>query len=314
MPSAPPEAAAERFLNDFVASGGRTDQPVGIAVSGGPDSLALLLLAHASLPHLEAATVDHGLRKNGADEARFVADICAELNIPLAILTLGTPARGNISVWARHQRYGALVQWMEDRAVGQLMTAHHADDQLETMIMRLNRGSGVAGLAGVRVRRDGIIRPLLGWRKSELEALVRNSGITPVDDPSNRDDRFDRARLRKALAGAEWLDPVAASQSAAALAEAEAALVWTAEAYENRRCAEQNGIISFDHRNLPRELLRRIVLACLAKINQGLTPRGEELDRLIAGLKAGRIATLAGVKCEGGDFWLFSLAPPRREK
>jgi tRNA(Ile)-lysidine synthase len=311
MPSAPPEAAANRFLNDFLESGGRTDQPVGLAVSGGPDSLALLLLAHATLPQLAVATVDHGLRKNGADEARFVADLCEELGIPIAILTLGPPTRGNVSVWARHQRYGALVQWMEDKGISQLMTAHHADDQLETMIMRLNRGSGVAGLAGVRAKRDGLIRPLLGWRKTELEALVRDAGISPVDDPTNRDDRFDRARLRKALAGADWLDPVAASRSAAALAEAEAALAWTATAYENRRCAEQNGIVSFDHRNLPRELQRRIVLACLAKINQGIEPRGEELDRLIAGLKAGRIATLAGVKCEGGDFWLFSLAPAR---
>jgi tRNA(Ile)-lysidine synthase len=313
MPSAPPEAAAKRFLTDFCASGGRVDDPVGVAVSGGADSLALLLLAYAALPKVEAATVDHGLRDSGAEEARRVASICETLGIPHVTLKLGSPAKGNVSAWARRERYGALAEWMGERGLTQLMTAHHADDQLETMIMRLNRGAGVAGLAGVRAKRDGIIRPLLSWRKAELEALATDSGLTPVDDPSNRDDRFDRARLRKELAGADWLDPVAASHSAAALADAEAALIWATEAYENRRCAEKDGIVSFDPRNLPRELLRRITLACLSKINPVAAPRGEELDRLLSGLASGRAATLAGVKCVGGDFWLFSAAPPRRE-
>jgi tRNA(Ile)-lysidine synthase len=311
MLSAPPEAAAKRFLSDFLTNGGSADVPVAVAVSGGSDSLALLLLACSSLPNVEAATVDHGLRESGAEEAKFVASVCTTLDVPHFTLKLGPAAKGNVSAWARQARYAALADWMEERSLTQLMTAHHADDQLETMIMRLNRGAGVAGLAGVRAKRDGIIRPLLSWRKTELETLVEDSGLKAINDPSNRDDRFDRARLRKALAGADWLDPVAASHSAAALAEAESALIWTAEAYENRRCAEKNGVISFDPRSLPRELLRRITLSCIGKINADAAPRGEELDRLIAGLKAGRAATLSGVKCVGGDFWLFSLAPPR---
>jgi tRNA(Ile)-lysidine synthase len=284
---------------------------LGLCISGGPDSLALLILAQAAFPGVEAATVDHGLRKAGADEARFVATLCKQMGVPHATLVLGKPDKGNLSAWARRERYGALMHWADHRNCDFLFTAHHADDQLETMIMRLNRGSGIAGLAGIRARNGRIVRPLLDWRKTELEEVVLSCGIEPVDDPSNSDDRFDRARLRKELASASWLDPVAAAKSAANLAEAEAALDWTTTAYFNRRTAEQNGVLSFDPTGLPHELLRRITLLCLRTIEPGAVPRGEDLDRLLIGLSQGRTATLAGAKCSGGTFWLFSKAPSR---
>jgi tRNA(Ile)-lysidine synthase len=94
---------------------------------------------------------------------------------------------------------------MEREGLDALATAHHADDQAETLLARLNRGSGVAGLAGVRARgivpgtRLPLIRPLLGWRRADLGEVVAAAGLTPVQDPSNSDDRFDRARIRKAL-------------------------------------------------------------------------------------------------------------------
>ncbi len=312
MRNAPPEAAVSRFRTDFTAAvGPYPSSRVGLCVSGGPDSLALLLLAMAGLTDVEAATVDHGLREASAQEAGLVASLCADLNIIHSTLCLGDPDKGNLSVWARRERYAALRAWADDRGLDVLVTAHHADDQLETMIMRLNRGSGVAGLAGVRSFNEGIVRPLLGWRKAELVELVTFCGVEHVDDPSNSDDRFDRARLRKELAVADWLDPVAASRSATALADADAALTWATEAYFARRVAEKNDIISFDPKGLPRELLRRIVLRCLTSITPTARPRGEELDRLIAGLSTGRVATLAGVKCSGGTFWLFEQAPQR---
>jgi tRNA(Ile)-lysidine synthase len=314
VPSAPPDADVRRFRGDLEAvARGHKHARVGLCVSGGPDSLALLLLAHAALDDVAAATVDHGLREAAAVEAYHVGALCAALNVPHTVLTLETPEPGNISAWARRERYAALLAWAQSQEIDVLLTAHHADDQLETMIMRLNRGSGVAGLAGIRAQNDGLLRPLLGWRKAELESVVAACGVEAVDDPSNRDDRFDRARLRKELALADWLDPVAASHSAAALAEAEFALDWAAKAYSGRRVAEQNGVISFDPRALPRELLRRIVLICLRRVEPGAAPRGDEMDRLIAGLSDGRTATLAGVKCISGDFWLFTKAPPRRK-
>lgn len=313
MRNAPPDAAVKRFRDDLTALVGPERQRFGLAISGGPDSLALLFLAQAAGLDCAAATVDHGLRPEGANEAQFVADVCAGLGVSHQVLTLGHPEKGNVSDWARRARYTALAKWSEGQGLNLLLTAHHADDQLETMIMRLNRGAGLGGLSGVRARRGAVVRPLLGWRKSELEALVECCGVTAVQDATNRDDRFDRARLRKVLAGANWLDPVAASKSAAALGEAEEALQWATQDYVNRRTIPQNGGLSLDSHGLPREILRRVVLQCLRQICPDAEPRGEALDRLISALQSGKTVTLGGVKCKGGDRWQFALAPARQK-
>jgi tRNA(Ile)-lysidine synthase len=289
-PAAPNNAAVERFREDLAALTG-ADVGLGLAVSGGPDSVAMLLLAHAAFPgRVDAATCDHQLRPESADEARFVAELCTERGIPHATLTLDLPATGNVSHNARTARYATLENWRVERGLDHILTAHHADDQLETVIMRLNRGAGVGGLAGIRAVNGALVRPLLNWRRAELAAIVAEAGITPVDDPSNRDDAYDRARLRKALAEADWLDPLAVSRSAAACAQADDAL---------------NGMDS-------RELTRRRVLAELRLIEPGLTPRGEQLDALIEALHAGHTTTLGKVLCTGGETWTFSPAPPRR--
>ena len=112
--------------------------------------------------------------------------------------------------------------------------------------MRLNRGAGVAGLAGIRARQHRLARPLLTWRKAELEALVAEAGLSAVDDPSNRDARYDRARIRAALADADWLDPVAATRSAAALGSAEVALDWTAQQLYGQRAVRDADQITLD--------------------------------------------------------------------
>ena len=308
----PPIEPLARFRASLDALTGGTGQ-IGIAVSGGPDSVALLLLANAAIPkRIAAATVDHGLRAEAATEARLVASLCEGLGVPHHILTPSSPITGNVQSAARTARYALLEDWATDQGLDWIATAHHADDQAETLLMRLNRGSGVAGLAGVRARNGRIIRPLLDWRRDELVAIVADAGITPVDDPSNRDDRFDRARLRKLISGKDWLDPIAVGRSAAALADAELALDWAATAYANRRVAVRDGMVSFDPKGLPRELLRRITLHCIHQINPQAAPRGDELDRLLLGLAQGRVATLAGAKCSGGVFWQFAAAPPRR--
>ena len=134
-------------------SGRQADAQFGIAVSGGPDSMALLWLALNAFPgRVMAATVDHGLRPEAADEAAMVAAFCARHGVPHATLRPARPITGNIQSQARTARYALLDQWRMDNGVGWLMTAHHAGDQIETMLMRLNRGAGVGGLAGVRAR------------------------------------------------------------------------------------------------------------------------------------------------------------------
>ncbi len=178
--------------------------PVGVAVSGGGDSMALLALAQrAGLP-VQAATVDHGLRPAAKDEALAVARFCAERAIPHAILGIGAlPERGNLSANLRDARYGALAAWAADRGVTQMLLGHTMDDQAETVLMRLARGSGAPGLAGMYDRRvsEGIawLRPLLWTRRADLRSWLTVSDIQWFDDPTNEDPAFDRIKARRAL-------------------------------------------------------------------------------------------------------------------
>jgi tRNA(Ile)-lysidine synthase len=321
MAAAPPSDLVERFRHDLEALADATGR-IAVAVSGGPDSVALLLLSHAAWPgRASAATVDHGLRPDSAAEAAEVGRICRELGVPHRILAAKVERAGEgLQAAARTARYEALARWMEADKLGLLVTAHHADDQAETLLMRLNRGSGVAGLAGVRAvgavpgsgGRLRLCRPLLGWRRSELEKVVESAGIEAARDPTNLDQAYDRARLRRQLGEAPWLDPAGLARSAALLAEAEAALEWTAGPLFAARAEVGEGAVTLRPHGLPPELLRRLVLRCLRTLAAEAQPRGEPLASLIARLRDGGTATLCGIKASGGEIWRFEPAPPRR--
>ncbi len=279
----------------------------------------MLLLAAAALPgKVEAATVDHGLRAENADEARMVADICAQAGVPHAILPVTLQA-GNVQAEARAARYGALAAWMEDRGLDALATAHHADDQAETLLMRLNRGSGVSGLAGVRAlgfvpgARLALLRPLLGWRRSALAEVVAEAGIAAVQDPSNRDDRFDRARLRKHLAQSDWLDVPALATSALHLADADAALGWAA----GREWQEQvvrDGLGLLWKRQPPRAIALKVMARIVAELDGGEL-RGSALARAFAALSAGQVTSLGSLVARPTpEGWHFARAPVRRDQ
>ena len=235
------------------------------------------------------------------------------LGVPHATLVPEEPIRGNLQSAARAARYALLADWAGREGIACLLTGHHIDDQAETLLMRLDRGAGLSGLAGIRA--EAVIaglrvrRPLLGWRRIELASISAAAGLEPVDDPSNADPHYDRARLRAALAEAPWLDPAALARSAAALAEAEAALDWTTARLIAERVQRAGETISFDPEGIPAELRRRILLHILRPAQP---PRGADLQRLIATLEAGGTATLAGMRCEGGERWRFAPAPPRR--
>ncbi len=239
---------------------------------------------------------------------------CADLGVPHTILTIESRLpRGNVSARARELRYALLERWINASGLAWLMTGHHADDQLETMVMRLNRGAGVGGLASVRVRNGRTLRPLLGWRHAELVTLSEDAGWHPVDDPSNYDDRYDRARLRKALADADFLDPIGVNQAAAAMEEADAALAWSAQHWAHQRVASDGARLVFDAHGLPLEIVRRILLSCIVRLNPKAQCTGPGLSRLLDELKHGGKATLAGIVCDGrGVRWVFAAAPPRR--
>ncbi|HEX8573076.1 MAG TPA: tRNA lysidine(34) synthetase TilS [Allosphingosinicella sp.] len=320
MAPALPRELVQRFRLDLEALAGKPDS-IGVAVSGGPDSLALLLLAHSAFPRqVRAATVDHRLRAESAAEAEAVSGLCAALGVGHDILHACVERAGEgLQAAARDARYAALAEWMAGNKIELLLTAHHSDDQAETLLMRLNRGSGVAGLAGVRAAgavpgSDGglrLCRPLLGWRRGELESIVAAAGLEAAMDPSNRDEAFDRARLRRQMAEAPWLDPAALARSAALLGEAETALEWVAALLFEARAEVAEGRVELRAQDLPPELLRRLVLRCLRHVAAEARPRGGPLAALIARLQEGGAATLCGVKATGGRTWRFEPAPPR---
>jgi tRNA(Ile)-lysidine synthase len=179
------------------------------AVSGGPDSMALLhcLARWASAgrrPPIRVATVDHALRPESADEAAFVAREAALLSLPHRTLVwTGDKPATRIQEAAREARYRLLVQHAREAGASHLVTAHTLDDQAETVMMRLSRGSGLSGLAGMRRERDrqGIRhgRPLLGLPKSILLESCRERGWRFVTDPSNADERYARVRWRRLM-------------------------------------------------------------------------------------------------------------------
>ncbi|MEO1046178.1 MAG: tRNA lysidine(34) synthetase TilS [Pseudomonadota bacterium] len=290
---------------------------IGIAVSGGPDSMALLVLAARLWPErIAAATIDHQLRPESGDEAAMVARYCADHDIPHSILIPAQPIIGNIQSAARNVRYDLLQRWCAEEDCPWLLTAHHADDQLETMLMRLNRGSGVAGMAGVRARNDNVLRPLLHVGKADLLGFCARHVIPFVDDPSNSDMRFDRSHLRQALDGCDWLDAAAAAQSASALAQADEALRWAAGQEAGRRFKSSDDALLCDMTGtaLPHDIIRRIMVLALQRIEPGLIPRGDALDRLIAALQSGQTATQGNVLCSSNDgIWRFAVAPQRSE-
>ena len=284
------------------------------AVSGGPDSLALLLLLHETMPNrVVAATVDHALRPESADEAQYVQRFCKDMHVPHVILSPAEKISGNIQSAARHARYALLAQAAEQHDCQYIATAHHADDQLETVLMRIARGSGVDGLSAIRSTNGKILRPLLGFTKDELISICATAGLNPVVDPSNENTDFERVAMRNWLANTPH--PFRADRTgrtANALADASEALNWMTETLTQERVQRETGAVRCDARDVPREIQRRLLIHCLKLLEPELAPRGDAIDRLLSELSDGRTATMGAVKCEGGDNWRFTMAPPRR--
>ncbi len=190
--------------------------PLTCAVSGGPDSLALLVLAVAAGCEVTAVHVDHGLRPGGAGEAARVAEVAARLGVRSRTERVEVGSGGNLEARARLARRTVLGP---DAATG-----HTADDQAETVLVNLLRGAGVDGLAGMR---PGSRHPILGLRRAQTEALCASLGLEPVRDPSNEDRRFVRNRVRhellplcSAVAGRDVV-PVLAGQAAVLAGDAD---------------------------------------------------------------------------------------------
>lgn len=294
-----------------------------LAISGGPDSTALLLMAAewSSRPTLFASTVDHALRPESAEEALHVGRLCARLGIPHSILRWeGQKPKTRLSERARQVRYDLLTAEAHRVGARVIVTAHHADDQAETVLFRLARGSGLAGLAGMparQIRGDIVIaRPLLAYRKAELVAFCAVRNVDWVCDSSNENPRFARTRWRRLMPSLaqEGLDSVqltrlARRASLAELALAEftqqsgRALGWEAG------CCEAQALAT-----LPQEIVRRLLSNALPKAPLAAVERLAE-DLLAAIAERRRLLRNVGnqlVSYDGKASVTLCPEPPRR--
>jgi tRNA(Ile)-lysidine synthase len=165
--------------------------PVVVACSGGADSLALLVIAaEAGLEPL-AVHVDHGLRPESASEGDVVRSAARQLGVDSRCVRVDVGTGGNLEARARDARYAALEAAREEHGATAVLVAHTADDQAETVLLNLLRGSGASGLAGMPERRGHVVRPLLGVRRDDVHRVCAERGLVPVRDPSN-DDRVHR--------------------------------------------------------------------------------------------------------------------------
>jgi tRNA(Ile)-lysidine synthase len=284
------------------------DFPSGIAlaVSGGGDSMAMLALAHGWARSfgvaLHVVTVDHGLRPESGAEAALVADECATLGHPHSVLKWHWDGQGNLQDAARRGRLRLIAEWRGP--IAHVLLAHTQDDQAETLLMRLARGSGVEGLSAMAPTRDldgwQIIRPLLSERRAALRHHIGVLKVPYVDDPTNDDDSYDRVRIRKAIA-ALGLDVPALSETAERMTRAREALAARA-ADVARTCVTETefGDLLFD-RDAFAAVERDTQLRLLAAAVQWITgtpyrPRARALDLLLDRALGGAGGTLQGAE------------------
>jgi tRNA(Ile)-lysidine synthase len=333
---------AKRLFADWKAA-----PAVILAVSGGPDSIALMWLmarwrrALARGPRLIAVTVDHGLRAEAAREARDVRRLARSLDLPHRTLRWSDPKpKTGVPAAARAARYRMLAQAARTNGATHVLTAHTRDDQAETLLMRLLRGSGIAGLAAMarQSERDGVLlaRPFLHVSKSRLIATLDKAKVGFADDPTNRDTSFTRPRLRAIMPvlAAEGGDARNLARLASRLARANAAvevMVDGAERYlalKDREAAHA-GFDAKAFAALPEEIRLRLLLRAIDRLgDEGPAELGKveallaALDREVAGKTAAsrpnpnqpRLKqTLAGAMISLIDGRIrIAPAPPRR--
>lgn len=306
----------------FAGLGPHIPKKLGIALSGGSDSTAVMVaLAKGRAAHqvtVRAVTVDHGLRPDASEEAVLAGKQARALGLDHDILEwTGWDGRGNVQDQARAARYALLADWAQRNGLDAVVLGHTADDQAETVLMRLGRASGVDGLSGMSARRIvhnvTFLRPALGLRRTALRAFLTGQGIGWIDDPSNDNLRFERVRARGLMPDLEQVGVTVESlvDVAENMRDARAALDWYTfmAAREHARVAA--GAVAIDQRafrTLPTEIARRLLIGALRWVGgAGYPPRREALGRLLSAVRHGTAATtlhgciVAGVR---GTIWI----------
>jgi tRNA(Ile)-lysidine synthase len=291
---------AKRLFADWKAA-----PAIVLAVSGGPDSIALMWLAarwRRALtrgPRLIAVTVDHGLRAEAAAEAREVGRLARSLDLRHRTLRwTGPKPKTGLPAAARAARYRLLGQAAQAARATHILTAHTRDDQAETLLMRLLRGSGIAGLAAMarETEREGVLlaRPLLDVPKSQLIATLQRAKIGFADDPTNRDAAFTRPRIRTLMPAlaAEGGDARNLARLAARLARANAAVEILADGAERYlalrdRQSPQGGGKTFDAKAfaaMPEEIRLRLLLRAINRFGHEGPAELGKVEALLAAL------------------------------
>ena len=287
---------------------------IAIACSGGPDSMALALLgntwAASKGGSVTALIVDHGLRRGSAEEAQLVLQRLNVCGVQAVVLERGGGSILNdIQAKARDARYGLMTKWCADHGVLHLLFGHHCMDQVETLLLRMERGSGVYGLSGMAGIREAasirILRPLLSLPKARLRATVNDFGVDVVNDPSNDNSKFDRVRIRRSLTESKSGPSIAKlyamtarmGTSRAALEDAVAdVLARTCEIFPEGYCLLDWDTLVMSPLDIRHRALARI-MACIG--GNSYTPRYKNLrnlDNILATESLGGGRTLAGCR------------------
>ncbi|WP_338082016.1 tRNA lysidine(34) synthetase TilS [Donghicola mangrovi] len=292
-------------LRDVIARLRAAPQPLGIAVSGGSDSVGLMRMAAVAGIKPRIVTVDHRLRPEARDEAEGVAAHAAALGFKHDILEwTDWDGQGNLMDAARRARQRLIGAWAAEHELQVVALGHTLDDQAETVLMRLARASGVDGLSAMSEWREAAWgfwwRPMLDCPRQDIRDWLAGDGVPWVDDPSNENERFTRVQMRKALPllaelgiGPDVLAQVALHQQAArdALDEVTAELA-------GRIATVDGGMLVLQAEPLwaaPAEIARRLITAALRWIAPApYAPRSDAVEGAIAALRADQGTTLAG--------------------
>ena len=286
--SSRPEAAVGEVRRAVLSALGRTDAPMLIACSGGADSLALAAAALSLRDGVHAAVVDHGLQEGSGERAAATAELLGSLGAVARVLRVEVTGTGGIEAAARRARYAALRE-ARPHPDSPVLLGHTLDDQAETVLLGLGRGSGPRSIAGMRTWDDPWLRPLLGVRRAATRAACTALGLPAWDDPHNVDPRFTRVRLRHEVL--PLLEDVLAGGVAQALARTAAQLREDVDALDTlaaellTRARTPDGLKLDALRGVPPALRRRVLRGWLreASVN-GLTDAHlRAADELAAG-------------------------------
>ncbi|WP_299283572.1 tRNA lysidine(34) synthetase TilS [uncultured Tateyamaria sp.] len=301
---------------------GRPPERLGVAVSGGGDSVALLaaLVEHVkgTGTELSVITVNHGLRPEAKEEVALVTDLCARWNLSHHVeYWKGWSGEGNLQSTARDARYELMADWAYGNGVTHIALGHTADDQAETFIMRLARGAGVDGLSAMAPRRVryGVtwVRPFLRIERSALRTYLTAAQLSWCEDPSNENPDFERVRVRDALTvlGSLGVHTDTLVDVAHNMSQAREALDWQTFLAARETATIRHGVVAMDLRSfrmLPDEIRRRLLIHAVRWTSgSAYAPRRAAVAHALAAVRASETVTLDGcqITVENDIVWVF---------